>query len=130
MSDTARSRSPSCADLIDTVSFDSLVPGPRLLFLGGVHGDENPGMLALSRLLADLQAGKIRLLRGKVTVAARVNAGAAKRGLHFLEENLNRIVKRHDAPATHDHSRTQRPGAVRPARPVRWAALLRLMRAR
>lgn len=88
--------------MIDTVSFDSLVPGPRLLFLGGVHGDENPGMLALSKILADLQAGKIRLLRGKVTIAARVNAGAAKRGLHFLEENLNRLVKRHDAPATHE----------------------------
>ena len=27
-----------------------------------------------------------------------------------------------------DHRRTHRPGAVRPARPARWAALLRLIR--
>ena len=90
--------------MIDTVSFDSLVPGPRLLFLGGVHGDENPGILALSRLLEELHAGKIRLLRGKVTIAARVNAAAAKRGVHLVDENLNRIVKRHDSPATHEQN--------------------------
>lgn len=88
--------------MIDTVSFDSLVPGPRLLLLGGVHGDENPGILALTKLLEDLHAGKIRLLRGKLTVAARVNAAAAKRGVHFIDENLNRIMKRHDATATHE----------------------------
>lgn len=88
--------------MIDTISFDSLVPGPRLLLLGGVHGDENPGILALTKLLEDLHAGKIRLLRGKLTVAARVNAAAAKRGVHFIDENLNRIMRRHEAPATHE----------------------------
>lgn len=90
--------------MIDAVSFDSLAPGPRLLFLGGVHGDENPGILALTRLLEELHAGKIRLLRGKLTVVPRVNAGAAKRGVHFVDENLNRIMKRHEAPATHEQS--------------------------
>jgi predicted deacylase len=88
--------------VIDLVRFDSLVPGPRVLLLGGVHGDENPGMLALAKLIERLNAGKLRLLRGKVAVAARVNAAAAKRGLHFVEENLNRIVREHAAPATHE----------------------------
>lgn len=59
-------------------------------------------MRALAKLLDQLHAGRIRLLRGKVTVAARVNAAAAKRGVHFIEENLNRIVRRHDASATHE----------------------------
>ncbi len=88
--------------MIDTIRFDSLVPGPSLLFLGGVHGDENPGVFALEKLLEELHAGKIRLIRGTLTVVPRVNAGAVKRGVHFLEENLNRIVKRHDAPVTHE----------------------------
>lgn len=90
--------------MIDTVSFDSLVPGPRLLLLGGVHGDETPGILALTKLLDELHAGRIRLLRGKLTIAARVNAAAAKRGVHFVDENLNRIMKRHEAPATHEQN--------------------------
>ena len=88
--------------MIDAVVFQAPAPGPHLLLLGGVHGDENPGILALVKLLDDLHAGKIRLLRGKITVVLRVNAGAAKRGLHCLEENLNRIVRRRAAPATHE----------------------------
>lgn len=88
--------------MIDLVRFDSLAPGPHVLLLGGVHGDENPGMLALTKLLERLQSGKTRLLRGKITVAPRVNAAAAKRGLHFVEENLNRIVRAHAAPGTHE----------------------------
>lgn len=88
--------------MLDTVCFDSLSPGPHLLFLGGVHGDENPGVASLVSLLEDLYAGRVRLLRGKLTIVARVNAGAVKRGVHFLDENLNRIVKPHDAPATHE----------------------------
>ena len=103
MAATTRSPSPcSRADLIDTIRFDSLAPGPRLLFLGGVHGDENPGMLALEKLQNELSAGRVRLQRGSLTIAARVNAAAAKRGLHFVEENLNRIVRPHAAAATHE----------------------------
>lgn len=90
--------------MIDSIRFDSLVPGPHLLLLGGVHGDENPGILALVKLLERLHAGRIRLLRGKLTVAARVNASAAKAGLHFIDENLNRIVRRHGSPATHEQA--------------------------
>jgi len=88
--------------LIDTTRFDSLVAGPHLLLLGGVHGDESPGVASLVKLLDDMGAGRIRLVRGRLTIVPRVNAGAVKRGVHFLEENLNRIMRRHDAPATHE----------------------------
>ncbi len=88
--------------MIDRVTIDSLSPGPRLLLLGGVHGDENPGIIALEKLLEELKAGRIRLLRGSLTIAPRVNASAAKRGLHFIDENLNRIMRRHDKPANHE----------------------------
>jgi predicted deacylase len=88
--------------LIDTALFDSLAPGPRLLFLGGVHGEEKPGILALEKLADELRAGRIRLLRGSLVIAARVNAEAARLGRHCVEENLNRIVRHHGAPATHE----------------------------
>lgn len=88
--------------MINTVVFQAPAPGPKLLFLGGVHGDENPGILALETLLEELKSGRVRLLRGSLTIAPRVNASAAKRGLHFIDENLNRIVRRHDEPLNHE----------------------------
>lgn len=90
--------------MISLFAVEASVPGPHLLFLGGVHGDETPGVLALGMLIDWFQAGKIRLLRGKVTIAARVNANAVKAGKHYLEENLNRIVYRHASPATHEQN--------------------------
>lgn len=88
--------------MIDALKFFSRGPGPRVLLLGGVHGEEKPGVLALERLAAQLQDGGLTLVRGQVTVIPRVNAEAVARGLHFVDENLNRVVRRHPAPATHE----------------------------
>ena len=88
--------------MIDAQRFFSRGPGPRVLMLGGVHGEEKPGVLGLERLAAQLQNGSLSLVRGQVTVIPRVNAEAVARGLHFVEENLNRVVRRHPSPATHE----------------------------
>lgn len=80
--------------MIATKTFDSGTAGPRVLLLGGVHGDENPGPLGLAALAADLEAGKIKLFKGAVTIAARVNEEALRAGKHQLDENLNRIMGR------------------------------------
>lgn len=88
--------------MIDARKFFSRGPGPRVLLLGGVHGEEKPGVLGLERLAGQLQDGSLSLVRGQVTVIPRVNAEAVARGLHFVEENLNRVVRRHPAPATHE----------------------------
>lgn len=79
-------------------------PGPALLFLGGVHGEEKPGQRALERLHGDLRAGRVTLRRGTLALAPRVNAEAAARGTHFVDENLNRIVRRHEDPRTHEQA--------------------------
>ncbi len=78
--------------MIEAKTFESGTAGPRVLLLGGVHGDETPGPLGLESLAADLAAGKLKLFKGAVTVAARVNAAALERKKHFLDENLNRIM--------------------------------------
>lgn len=39
-----------------------------------------------------------------MAVVPRVNAAAAGRGAHQVDENLNRIVRRHDAPKTHEQA--------------------------
>lgn len=78
--------------MIAARTFDSGTPGPRVLLLGGVHGDETPGPLGLEALAKDLDAGRIKLFKGAVTVAARVNEAALAAGKHHLDENLNRIM--------------------------------------
>jgi predicted deacylase len=88
--------------LIDAARFEGPEPGPSLLFLGGVHGEEKPGYLALEKLIKELREGRLKLLRGTLTVAARVNAKAVELGRHCVDENLNRIVRAHESPATHE----------------------------
>lgn len=90
--------------MIDARRFSGPAPGPGLLLLGGVHGDERPGQRGLERLAADLDAGRLRLEKGSAVVVARVNAAAAERGVHQVDENLNRVVRRHDAPKTHEQA--------------------------
>lgn len=59
-------------------------------------------MLALEKLVAELRIGRLALVQGSLTVVPRVNSAAAERGLHFVDENLNRVVRRHAVPVTHE----------------------------
>ena len=67
-----RSPSPFFSSVIDLHRFCGNSPGPRLLFLGGVHGEERPGSIALDALVAALDAGKLKLLKGELHIAPPV----------------------------------------------------------
>lgn len=82
--------------------FEGAAPGPALLLLAGVHGEEKPGVFALERLANEFSAGRLRLLKGSVVIIPRVNELAVERGVHQVDENLNRIVRTHAAPATRE----------------------------
>ena len=82
--------------------FEGAAPGPALLLLAGVHGEEKPGVVALERLAHEFGAGRLRLLKGSISIVPRVNALAVERGVHQVDENLNRIVRAHAAPATRE----------------------------
>ncbi len=64
-------------------------PGPRLIFLGGVHGNEPAGIIALERVLKTLHAAKPPF-RGKM-LALRGNLTAIARSTRYVDEDLNRI---------------------------------------
>ena len=53
--------------------FHGLRPGPRLIVLGAVHGNEVAGPLAIGRALAELDAGRWRIERGVVTFVPVTN---------------------------------------------------------
>jgi predicted deacylase len=70
--------------------FGGLRPGPRLIVLGGVHGNEVAGVQAITRVLAELDAGRLLITRGLVTFVPVSNPLAFAHGRRTGERNLNR----------------------------------------
>lgn len=81
---------------------DAKAPGPRVLILGGVHGDETAAPRGLERLLRELSPGD--LSRGSLLVAPTVNERALELGAHFVDENLNRCVLESTQPTSHERA--------------------------
>ena len=73
-------------------TFSGSHPGPRLLLLGAVHGNETCGTHALTRLVADLERGDVSLVRGSVTVVPIANPLAYERRERQADRNLNRSM--------------------------------------
>ncbi len=77
-------------------------PGPRLLVLGAVHGNETCGATALHRLRDGLQAGRLMLRRGTLTFVPVCNPRAYAEGKRFMERNLNRFLVPTENPTTYE----------------------------
>lgn len=73
--------------------FAGLLPGPRLIVTGAVHGNETCGTRAIERLLQALDGGALRLLRGTLTAIPVVNPLAYQLGRREGERNLNRNLR-------------------------------------
>jgi succinylglutamate desuccinylase len=63
-------------------------PGPTLLVLGGIHGNEPAGVLAADRVLPHLQELRAEL-RGEI-VLLRGNTRALQRNVRYISADLNR----------------------------------------
>ena len=64
--------------------------GPRLIILGAVHGDEVCGTLALRRIRAELDNGRLRIAAGSVTLVPVTNPLAFQLARRAGERDLNR----------------------------------------
>lgn len=73
-----------------TVSYHGLAPGPRLLVLGAVHGNETCGTQAITQLMTELDAGALCMERGCVTFVPVTNPLAYRLGQRTGDRNLNR----------------------------------------
>ena len=71
-------------------TYHGLAPGPRLLVLGAVHGNETCGTRAITQLLAELDSGALTIERGSVTFVPVTNPLAYQRKQRTGERNLNR----------------------------------------
>ena len=66
------------------------LPGPNLVLLGGVHGNEPAAILALNHVLETLRRQQPPAFRGKL-IALRGNLPAISAATRYIDEDLNRI---------------------------------------
>lgn len=65
-------------------------PGPLLVCVGGVHGNEPAGVRALESVLADLRSDDAPEVRGGTFVALAGNLGALETSVRYRDRDLNR----------------------------------------
>jgi predicted deacylase len=70
-----------------------LAPGPRLIVTGAVHGNETAGTRGILRVLAEIDAGQIEIVRGCVTLVPVCNPLACREGRRMGDRNLNRRLQ-------------------------------------
>jgi predicted deacylase len=84
---------PTHIDILRIHSFRALHPGPRLIVLGAVHGNEIAGTRAIERVLAEIDSGTLPIVRGTVTFVPVTNPLAYRTGQRIGERNLNRNLR-------------------------------------
>ncbi|MBU1360073.1 MAG: succinylglutamate desuccinylase/aspartoacylase family protein [Gammaproteobacteria bacterium] len=90
------------SDFLRVHGFESVEPGPRLVVLGGVHGDETCGTAGIERMVGNLDAGRVKLLRGGLSMVPVANPLARRMGRREGERNLNRSFRPGPPGATDD----------------------------
>lgn len=83
-------------------TFASTVQGPKLIVLGGVHGNETCGTEGIAHVLAQLDGGTLALARGRLTLVPVANPLARRLGSREGERNLNRNFQPSDPPADYE----------------------------
>ncbi|MFV0679412.1 succinylglutamate desuccinylase/aspartoacylase family protein [Ottowia sp.] len=77
-------------DVLHWHTWSALTPGPSLVVMGAVHGNETCGAHALAHALDDLAQGRLQLQRGRLTLVPVANPLAFKQNTREGERNLNR----------------------------------------
>jgi len=90
---------PSSKLHFKSVSYKGLEPGPRLIVLGAVHGNETCGTRAIERVMQEIDSGALEIAAGEVTFVPITNPLAYARGERAGERNLNRNLGPKDNPA-------------------------------
>jgi predicted deacylase len=83
-------------------TFHGLEPGPRLIVLGAVHGNEIGGTRGIERVLGELQRGELNIVRGAVTFVPITNPLAYALQRRAGDRNLNRNLRPNDAPQDYE----------------------------
>jgi uncharacterized protein len=78
--------------------FVGLQPGPKLIVLGAVHGNETCGTEAILRVRDEIELGLLRVARGTLTLLPITNPLAFQLKRRQGDRNLNRNMRVNRAP--------------------------------
>ncbi len=78
---------------LESIRFTGLKPGPKLIVLGAVHGNEPCGPNAIRRTLEDCRSGALKIRRGEVTFVPVANPKAFRQKTREGDRNLNRDLR-------------------------------------
>ena len=73
-----------CNNELNYYIYDSKLPGPIIMIIGGTHGNEPAGTVAIKKLIENLNANKIKIKRGKLILVPEVNYCGLKLGIRFI----------------------------------------------
>ncbi|MCM3870802.1 MAG: succinylglutamate desuccinylase/aspartoacylase family protein, partial [Pyrinomonadaceae bacterium] len=85
-------------------------PGPTLIVVGGIHGNEPAGALAARRIVADLQRKRSKL-HGEVVLLSG-NIRALARRVRYVDADLNRHWTPQNISAARSATKSQSHGAA------------------
>ena len=83
-------RAAAQPEVLQWHTWASLNPGPALVVMGAVHGNERSGAIAIARAIDDFQHGRLMLQRGRLTLVPVANPLAFRQNTREGERNLNR----------------------------------------
>ncbi|GAB3268370.1 M14 family metallopeptidase [Chitinimonas naiadis] len=81
-----------------SITYTSTQPGPRLIVLGAVHGNEIAGTKGILRVMEELEQGSLVLRAGRVTFVPITNPLAYELERRAGDRNLNRNLSPTEAP--------------------------------
>jgi len=87
---------------VETVRFTGLAPGPNLIVVGAVHGNETCGPQAILRAIQDCRMGRLSVRRGAVTFLPVANMKAYRQGTREGDRNLNRDLREKTIPEDYE----------------------------
>jgi uncharacterized protein len=82
-----------------SVSYSAILPGPKLIVLGAVHGSEKCGTVAINRVISEIDSGHIEIKKGTVTFVPVTNPKAYAQNTRNGDRNLNRRLRPEAQPA-------------------------------
>ena len=85
-----------------SISYATARPGPRLIVLGAVHGDEVCGTRAIERVVREIDDGTLRLVAGRLTLVPVTNVLAYAEHRREGDRNLNRKLAPTSTPRAHE----------------------------
>ena len=81
-----------------SVNYTGQGKGPRVIITGAVHGNETCGTKGITRVMEEIDSGKLRVLNGSVTFVPIVNPLAYAKGERSGDRNLNRNLFPNEQP--------------------------------